>query len=138
MGLDRLCAAKRFQSLAQRFNIIFYFFASVQTICTILCTIIYTNNTNPVFGNATRSIGLVVSFTASIISSFLLLFPIKNIYSDCEKASKLLLMSNGKKLNPDIKSLIESISIPCTKNPIFDCYMAESIKPDKIILRTNV
>ena len=123
MKLDRLCAAKKFQYYSTRFNILFYTFASIQTICTVLCTIIYTSNETPVFGDATRVIGLIVSYTASVISAFLLIVPLKNIYSDCDKASKLLLFSPDKKLDEDVKQLINNIKIPCVKNPIFDCYI---------------
>jgi len=93
MKLDRLCAAKKFQNYSTRFNILFYMFATIQTICTVLCTIIYTSSETLIFGNATRNIGLIVSYTASFISAFLLIVPLKNIYSDCDKASKLLLFS---------------------------------------------
>ena len=123
MKLDRLCAAKKFQYYSTRFNILFYTFASIQTVCTVLCTIIYTAQETPVFGDATRVIGLTVSYTASVISAFLLIVPLKNIYSDCDKASKLLLFSPDKKLDEDVKHLINNIQIPCVKNPIFDCYI---------------
>jgi hypothetical protein len=123
MKLDRLCAAKKFQYYSTRFNILFYTFATIQTICTVLCTIIYTSVETKVFGNATRPIGLIVSYTASVMSAFLLAVPLKNIYSDCDKASKLLLFSPEKKLDEDVKQLINNIQIPCVKNPIFECYV---------------
>lgn len=133
MKLDRLCAAKKFQYYSTRFNILFYTFATIQTICTVLCTIIYTAKKTPVFGDATRTIGLIVSYTASVISSFLLIVPLKDIYSDCDKASKLLLFSPDKKLDEDVKQLINNIQIPCIKNPIFDCY-TENKSSNKIKL----
>lgn len=133
MKIDRLCAAKKFQYYSTRFNILFYTFAITQTTCTVLCTIIYTSNEIPVFGDATRNIGLIVSYTASVISAFLLIVPLKNIYSDCDKASKLLLFSPDKKLDEDVKQLINNIQIPCVKNPIFDCY-TENKSSNKIKL----
>ena len=75
MKLDRLCAAKKFQYYSTRFNILFYTFATIQTVCTVLCTIIYTAEETKVFGDTTRVIGLIVSYTASVISAFLLIVP---------------------------------------------------------------
>lgn len=135
MKLDRLCVAKKFQNYATRFNILFYTFAIIQTVCTVLCTIIYTTSKETqVFGDATRIIGLIVSYTASVISAFLLIVPLKNVYSDCDKASKLLLFSPDKKLDKDIKQLINSIQIPCVKNPIFECYLDDKNNNVKIKL----
>lgn len=131
MRIDRECAARKFSSLSLRFNISFYIMASIQTLCTILCTIIYTSKNNPIFGSYTRTFGLIVSFTASILSSFLLIFPLKNIYSDCDKASKLLLFSPNKNLDPDVKQLINNINIPCVKNPLMDCIINDE-KPKRI------
>jgi uncharacterized membrane protein YcjF (UPF0283 family) len=123
MKVDRLCAAKKFQYWSTTFNILYYLFATVQTICTVLCAIIYTSQDIPVFGTATIVVGLLVSYTASVISAFLLMVPLKNIYSDCDKASKLLMSSPDKKLDEDVKQLINNIHIPCVPNPIFDCYV---------------